>query len=73
MQTSWEATLGATGFLLLFEAKCGSGECGLLPGALFGGATWSELGFFWLLGGECGAGECGLLSGTPFVVATCMV
>ena len=32
---SWEATWGATGFLLLLRGKSGSGEYGLLPGALF--------------------------------------
>ena len=34
VQTSWEATLGATALLLL-RGKSGSGECGFLPGALF--------------------------------------
>ena len=35
VQTSWEATLDATGFLLLLRGKSGSAECGLLPCALF--------------------------------------
>ena len=46
------------------RGKSGSGECGLLPGAVRGGRH-GVVGFFRLLGGECGVWECRFLSGLP--------
>ena len=47
------------------RGKSGSGECGLLPGAVRGGRR-GVVGFFRLLGGERGVWECRFLSGLPF-------
>ena len=44
------------------RGKSGSGECGLLPGAVRGGRH-GVVGFSRLLGGERGVWECRLLSG----------
>ena len=46
------------------RGKSGSGECGLLPGAVRGGRH-GVVGFFRLLRGERGVWECRLLSGLP--------
>ena len=65
VQTSREATLSVTGFLLLFRGKSGSGECGFLLGALFVEGDMVKIGFLWLLSGERGVFEYRLVSGLP--------